>query len=147
MTYQQARYVFEHQMLTSWFYQKKISFLGAVIQNKSFFYRAFCDILNRQGIDVPVKEEEFSFALFPLSEETVMLVLDLPRPRAMNQCRTMYFCFDVEFRRPAVFTLELSYQCWYLCAWTANHIHLNYGECRPAEAFGRVRRLYEGRDV
>lgn len=143
MKYHMARYYLEHKLIPFWFYRKKFSFLGTIIQDKGFFYRRFCDILKEEGFEAPFAEDEFSVALYPISERSVIVALWMPKPRWMHDCWAIYLCFDVDFERPALFTLEYSIGCSFLCAWTASGMHLNFGDSTLEDAFGRILKIYK----
>ena len=137
MNTHEITYLFEHQLLPSWFFQQKEQFIGMILQHKDFLFRVIDDIFVRENIDNPYREDEFDVGMLEITDEVFMVEIKFPKPNDTTLCYNAYMFFDKEFEKTNYFCIEYSANIKegsaFICGWTAEGDHLNYGTCELEE--------------
>lgn len=129
----EVRYAFEHQILPHLFYKDKEQFVGMVLQDKGVLYEIISSIFDKEGVENPYVDEDFEVEPIRLSEDVLMLKITLPEPEEEPLCYSIIMIFDLDFKIIKFYCIEKgneqgSFQP-FVCAWTEDERHLNYGHC------------------
>lgn len=133
MNLHQIRYMFEHRLLPQWFFENKDKFVGIILQDKTVLYKMINDIFLNEELENPYTPEQFGIEAERLTEEVMMLKIIFPEPEDEPICYCSYLFFNRDFEKTGYFCIEKGNEEGqeqpFVCAWTADGTHLNYGRC------------------
>lgn len=122
------RYYFEHRLLPSELYENTEQLIGFLRQNG--IYALWANFTGNNGFNVVYPEDAFGMAEFPQEDGTNVMMLSLPKPEDSPLCSRVYLCWNPETGKAGYYTVELDSffgEAWYLCSWSADGNHLDYG--------------------
>lgn len=120
------RYELEHRILPYQFYNNTKSFIRAQLGEGGTF-GLYSYIFERAGLANPYTSADFSVNAGKVDEGIYLLTLRLPYPEYMPLCYRIHMVWDEEFGHLAYYTMERSLKDDFLCGWTADGVHTNYG--------------------
>ena len=133
MTVYDIRYSFEHRILPAWFYKHKGQFTGLLLKDKNVLYEIIDDMFKDAEMENPFTRDDFDIVAARLSNEIMMLKIIFPAPDQEPLCYCSYLFFDQNFERTSYFCIEkggsIEPDKPYVCGWTADGKHQNYGNC------------------
>lgn len=133
MNTHEIRYMFEHRLLPQWFFEEKERFVGLVLQKKGILYQIIDDIFVKEKVKNPYSVEQFDMETAKITEEVMMLKLIFPAPEEEPLCYCSYLFFNKGFEKLGFFCIEKGNTFGkiqpFVCAWTQDGSHLNYGHC------------------
>jgi len=133
--------MFEHKLLPQWFFENKDKFVGVILQDKTVLYKMINDIFQNEGMENPYISEQFDLEAEKITEEVMMLKIIFPEPEEEPICYCSYLFFDKDFEKTSYFCIEKGNDFCiekgneegqsnpFVCEWTADGAHLNYGKC------------------
>ena len=136
------RYGMEHLYLPEMFYRDRQRFVARFLEDDrllSDIFRIFFSEQEGAG-DNPYRPEQFRQELIQVDAETYCLGFHFPPPEYEPLCDRAWLFFDMRFERAAYFCVERGNRVgdgaaapdapdpFFLCAWTEDHTHLNYGK-------------------
>ena len=137
MNLHDIRYMFEHRILSGWFYEGKSWFVGMLLNDKTVLFRIIDDIFQKEEVRNPYTEDQFGIEASKLTDDVMVLKIILPEPEDEPLCYCCYLFFDKEFENPRYFTIEKGNDITgkrgdtipFVCSWTADGTHINHGNC------------------
>lgn len=135
MELKDIKYMFEHQLLPSWYYKDKGNFVAALVQEDStLLFHIMGEICEKEHVRMPYTADMYSFELYGISEDVMLLRQSMPEPSDEPLCFRVYFMFDRQFEKMGYYTVEKGQgDDLYLCGWDAEGNHANYGGCPDGE--------------
>ena len=128
------RYFFEHQLLPKWFFENKGEFVALVLHDQGILFRIVNDIFEKNNVENPYTENDFKVEAAKLTDELMMVKLVFPEPEETPLCYWSYLFFDLAFDNIRYFTVEKGLGEYpFVCSWTVNGSHSNYGTCTLEE--------------
>ena len=121
-------YPFEHKLIPSAFYQKQDGFIKAVLSNKELLYQILNDMFVENEIENPYTPEDVSISVIKLPDTLFVLKITYPEPEEVPLCYCSYIFFTPEFNHLAYFCVEKGEGHAFLCHWTQEESHENFGE-------------------
>lgn len=127
---QQARYIFEHRQLPSFFFEGKGEFMAALLDDNGILFRIMDDLCEQLGVENYYPAESFTVNPLKLTEDILALQLVFPNPEWVPNCFCAYCIFNMDFSLARYFTVE--YDAGqpegkaFICEW-ADGAHMNYG--------------------
>ena len=126
-TLHDVRYYFEHRMLPQMFFDMPEAIILYLQEGKAFdLWKSLTDNI---GFPLTFTEDQFTVRGYLQEDGSTLLQLELPKPEDTPLCYRVYF-----YRSAAgtdhYFTIEYDDffgEAAYLCAWTAEGNHLNFG--------------------
>lgn len=145
---------YEHKIIPGYFYDDSINFIAALTDNQKLIFTTFNDICGQENIENQFQESDFACEFIKMDEKGDWLgaKLHFPLPSETPLCYEMYLFFDREFKRKGCYTLEFNTairkivnetpmpngriqrhttlrneNCGFLCSWTKEQVHNNYG--------------------
>lgn len=127
-------YGFEHQLLPNWAYTVP-EFFNDLINNgeKTTLYRAARNVYEKQGVEFPFTEDDFSGFHTRLDVDTVAILMRFPQPQEAPLCYCAFIFMDTSTKQIAYYTLEKGIDpisgkdMQFLCSWDANKRHREHG--------------------
>lgn len=133
MNRHEIRYLFEHRLLPNWFFQDKDRFVGILLNDKKILYGIIDDIFKKEEVENPYKEEDFSIEAGKITEDIIMVKIVFPEPEDEPLCYCSYLFFDINFEKTEYFCIERgnehSEEYPFVCGWTSDGSHCNFGNC------------------
>ncbi len=132
ITPHEIRYYFEHRLLPSELYENTDQLTEYLRKNGA--YVLWANFTGNNGFDVVYPEDAFGTAEFPQDDGTNVMMLSLPKPEESPLCSRVYLCWNPETGKTGYYTVELDNffgEAWYLCSWTADGVHMDYGAINP----------------
>ena len=86
--------------------------------------------MKNNGADVCYAEDGFAAEELPREDGLYLMRLTMPRPEDTPLCSRIYLCRDPATDKTGYFTVEydnLLGEAWFLCGWTPEGVHMNYG--------------------
>ena len=127
------RYMYEHRLLPNWFFEDKEQFVGMILQDKAVLYRIIEKIFDKENLPNPYKEDEFDIDVTKIVDDVLMLKIIFPEPEEEPLCYCAYMFFDSQFEKTSYFCIEKGNEagnmCPFVCSWTTDSCHHNYGGC------------------
>ena len=131
-TLHDIRYYFEHKLIPHEFYTNAGQFVPFIRENGIFgLWRNFTQ---NNGLDLYYTEDQFSAMELPREDGLFLMLLTFPKPESNLLCSRIWLCRDPETDKAGVFTVEIDLftgEAWFLCGWTPNGTHLNFGGASP----------------
>ncbi|MBR6384239.1 MAG: hypothetical protein IKS56_09700 [Lachnospiraceae bacterium] len=128
-----ARYFFEHRVLPKWFYEDKVQFVGMLLQDKKILFRIIDDIFKQGNVENPYNEGSFDILFSKVTDDVKLLKIIFPEPEEEPLCYCSYMFFNDDFEKINYFCIEkgneLSDYNPFVCSWSNDGIHNNYGNC------------------
>lgn len=125
---EQARYYFEHSTLPRYFYEDPANMID-VLTDRGVY--AMWDVFaNENGISYPYASDDYRENRYDLIDDVTMLQLELPQPDANTLCYRIYMVYSAADNTAGYYTVEydnLLGESAFLCGWTEDHTHVNYG--------------------
>lgn len=121
-------YPFEHKLIPSVFYQKQDVFIKAVLSNKELLYQILNDMFIENEIENPYTPEDVPISVIKLHDTLFVLKITYPEPEEVPLCYCSYIFFTPEFNHLAYFCVEKGEGRAFLCRWTQESNHENFGE-------------------
>ena len=121
-------YPFEHKLIPSVFYQKQDGFIKAVLSNKELLYQILNDMFFEIEIENPYTPEDVPISVIKLHDTLFVLKITYPEPEEVPLCYCSYIFFTPEFNHLAYFCVEKGEGRAFLCRWTQESNHENFGE-------------------
>lgn len=91
------------------------------------------DIFQNEELENPYTPEQFGIEAERLTEEVMMLKIIFPEPEDEPICYCSYLFFNRDFEKTGYLCIEKGngegQEKPFVCAWTADGTHLNYGRC------------------
>lgn len=122
------RYYFEHRLLPSELYENTEQLTGFL--RKNGIYALWANFTGSNGFAVVYPEDAFGMAEFPQEDGTNVMMISLPKPEDSPLCSRVYLFWNPETGKTGYYTVELDSffgEAWYLCGWSADGNHLDYG--------------------
>ncbi len=128
-----ARRIFESQILPKKFFEEKEEFVNRLCEEKEVFIDQLFEESYQNKRLYPYLEEDFSVMFMDVSDELLMVRLDLPaRDMTLSACFRVYFVWNKEEKTGRYFTIEKGQNSKNLAEITAERNHVNHGEA-PVE--------------
>ena len=127
-----VRYYFEHRLLPQDFFEYGETLIGYLRENGT--YAIWEDLTQSNGFDVIYSGEEYGLAEYPQEDGTEVIMLTFPKPEDTPLCSHVYLCLNPETGAQGYYTVEYDNffgESWYLCCWTKDGNHLDYGVINP----------------
>ena len=128
-----VRYIFEHQLLPTWFYVDKMAFVEMLIQSEGVIYRIISGIFDKEYVENPYKEDQFTVNGARLPDGLYMIRIGFPPPEEVPLCYCSYLFFDEAFEKTGFYCIEKG--CVkddgsaFICSWASDGSHINHGRC------------------
>lgn len=133
MNRHKIRYMFEHRLLPHWFFENKLSFIGMLLREKEILYRILNDIFEKEEEENPYTVDMFKVSSLKIADEIMMVKISFPEPEEEPLCYCSYLFFDKAFEKLGYFCIEKGNEeggrCPFVCSWTREGAHRNYGQC------------------
>ncbi len=127
------RYMFEHRLLPEWFFEDKEQIVLPLLKDKGILFEVIDEIFRKEKVENPYSPEQFEVEPSKLTEEVFVVKIIYPEPEEEPLCYRSYLFFDLAFEKTAFFCIEkggsLSDALPFVCAWTKDGAHKNYGNC------------------
>ena len=150
----QMLYQFEHNLLPRFFFDEDINLVKDAHDNPEIIFMLFDDLCKNQEVEHPYTVKDFKCGFFTMDpdEKWLSMVIRFPEPVQTPLCYDIYFFFDRDFSKKGCYTLEYNTKvrkhsqktatpdgkiqehttlkqepCGFLCSWTKDHTHVNYG--------------------
>lgn len=140
-----VRYLFEHRLLPKYFFEDGAKFIGILLDNDEILYDIINDIFEKEEVENPYSKEEFTVEAARLVEDILLLKICFPEPEEEPLCYCSYMLFDEKFEKKGYFCIEKGNEAGeylpFVCGWTPDGSHLNYGNCGLKEEEGLFRCL------
>lgn len=127
ITLERMRYFFEHDVMPRYFHEDPQVMLD-VLKERGI-YPLWSVLADENGVEYPYQEEDFSLSWYDVNGATV-LQIGMPAPEVSPQCFRIYMVYDPATGSAGYYTIEydnLLGETAFLCAWTADRTHMNYG--------------------
>jgi hypothetical protein len=128
-----VRYMFEHRVLPSWFYEDKEKFVGLLLDDHEILFRIIDGIFKQEDVENPYTCDQFDIDAAKITDEVFMIKVIYPEPEEEPLCYCSYLFFDREFNKMGYYCIEkgseLSNYYPYVCSWNKEGAHTNYGNC------------------
>ena len=125
---EQARYYFEHNALPRYFYDDPANLMQVLGERGMYgLWAAFAD---ENGVAYPYTDGDFGVRRYDLANGAAMLQIELPEPEANTLCYRLYMLYGADTGDAGYYTVEydnLLGDAAFLCGWTRDHDHVNYG--------------------
>ncbi|MBQ9046815.1 MAG: hypothetical protein IJ120_02835 [Solobacterium sp.] len=127
------RYMIEHRLLPELFYEKGAEFVADFLQDKELLFRIADSLFRKHGIENPYACEQFATEAIRITDSILVMKLCFPEPEEEPLCCCSYAVFDPLFTNMRYFCIEkgsaASGELPFVCAWTEDGTHVNYGSC------------------
>lgn len=127
------RYLFEHKVLPTWFYEHKVTFVGELLRMEGLLYGVINDMFNKEIVENPYNKSQFTMDAAKLLDNLFVIRIGFPRPEEAPLCYCSYLFFDDEFERASYYCIEKADRedggSAFVCSWTIDGDHINYGRC------------------
>ena len=133
-TLKDVRYYFEHQFLPPMYFDDPERLLETLRDPGIFDIWSW--LTGQIGIDVIYQASDFSFREMDREDGIYMLIQEMPKPEETPQCSRVYFCYQKETKTARYFTVEYDNffgDSYFLCEWTQDGNHMNYGVCNTVD--------------
>ena len=100
------RYMYEHRLLPSWFFEDKAQFVGMLLHDKAILFRIIQEMFDKEGLQNPYKEEDFDIEATKITDAVLMLKIVFPVPEEEPLCYSSYMFFDSEFEKTSYFCTD-----------------------------------------
>ena len=128
-----VRYKIEHMLLPQMFYRYGLEFAAAMLQDKGLLFRIVDSVFREHEIENPYESSQFTTEGMRITDSVFVLQITFPEPEEEPLCYRSYAIFDPEFTNRMYFCIEKggakSNELPFVCAWTEDGTHLNYGNC------------------
>ena len=128
VTLEQIRYHFEHSAMPRYFYEDPANMLDVL--GEVGVFPVFAALADENGVAYPYESEDFSERLYDLDDGTTILQVVMPRPETSPQCYRIYLVYNSGTGNAGYYTVEfdnLLGETAFLCGWTPDMTHMNYG--------------------
>ncbi len=126
-------YFLEHGLLPKMFFNDKGKFVNALLSDKGFLYRIAGRLYSEENALNPYHQEDFSVMSEAVSDEVMMIDIRFPEPEYEPLCYHAYLFYDKAFENTGYFCIEkagsVSGDSPFICSWTPEGKHVNYGTC------------------
>ena len=125
---EQARYHFEHRTLPGFFYTDPASMLTAL--RDVDMYTLWDAFANENGVSYPYQPEDYKMHWYEAADGATLLQVELPQPDGNTLCYRIYFVCNESAGVAGYYTVEydtFSPDVAFMCGWTADGTHMNYG--------------------
>lgn len=127
------RYVFEHRMLPQWFFEDTTKFVGVLLNNKDVLYDIINDIFAKENVVNPYSKDDFNVEAAKLTDNVLFVKISFPKPEEEPLCYCSYLLFDEKFEKKRYYCIERGNESGedlpFICEWTSDGNHVNYGHC------------------
>lgn len=131
------RYVFEHRVLPQWFFEDTQKFVGVLLNNKEVLYDFINDIFEKENVENPYSEDDFKVEAAKLTDNVLFVKISFPEPEEEPLCYCSYMLFDEKFEKKRYYCIERGNEAGdflpFVCGWTPEGTHVNYGHCGLGE--------------
>ena len=131
------RYKVEHVMVPEWFYKEKEKFVAAFKDPANdVVFTAIRRLALKENIEFLTEKEEFQRAMIQINSDYYALMQYMPKPDKAGECIEMIMIFNTSFDKMYYFTVESAGKISndrFLCGWTGDRKHVNYGEAPKDE--------------
>lgn len=129
-----ARYHFEHSALPTLFYEQPESMLRAIKQRGIYaLWDSFC---RENHVESDYTVSDYLEHWYSSEDDTIILQIEMPKPEESPLCERVYLVYNGETDLAAYLTVEFDNffgESNFLCAWTPEHEHVNYGSIAVIE--------------
>lgn len=129
MGIQKIRYAFEHDLLPKFFHEETGNFIVSVLKDKGILFRIINDMFEKAGIENPYSAEQFDADGIKITDTLMMIKLEFPEPESEPLCYRCYLFFDDKFERLGFYSIEKGHDLPFVCSWSKDKTHSNYGTC------------------
>ena len=146
----QLLYTFEHAWLPQLFFRQREVLTDALIKgDSSMLSRILSNLAGEVGVPCPFTEDDFPVQVEGYPIDRYVVKVTFPEPEQAPMCHFACLCFDKGLTGLMYLTVEKSEETDgdvrpFLCSWSADDQHTNYGPCELEEAFDRCVGLYLG---
>ncbi len=142
----EVRYFMEHKALPQALYTNRASLLLNLLRGDkvmSDFYAKAESANPDYNCSYDASQFSVSHREYINEDNAVFIVrIGMPEPESSPLCRAVYICFSGDNYKDMYFTSELAPDGqFFLCGWSANDVHLNFGSTSEDE-FARVAELF-----
>ena len=129
-----SRYLLEHRIIPQFLYEEGIGFMVAAVSKDNVINNIFLDIMEKEEVKNPYGENPVSVEPFKI-ENILVACFVFPEPEEEPLCYRSYAFFDTENERAAYYCVEMGEEggAPFLCGWSKEGTHLNYGGCSNDE--------------
>lgn len=147
--YYEARYNFEHVLLPAWFYDAGEDELQEIMdQDASFLWDKWKLVCEMEGLEMRDTKNPFKLSKRTIDNDCTIVRIGMPKPDKEYCCFQVYLVWSDDYENRKYFTVErsTSSKMSFLCSWTDEGEHGNYGPCSPngKDIESRIRKLFVG---
>jgi len=147
----QIRYRFEHTLLPVRLLRNTGEFVKELKDSenqRALLFRMISGVFASEDVKNPYQEDQFDVTVLLENDELTGIRLGFPLPEKAPLCYCGFLLFDREFQHIAYFTVEkgIDDDSAFLCKWTLQGEHMNYGRVPPEAGadFQRCLKLHAG---
>jgi hypothetical protein len=129
--YHDARYYFEHDLLPRFFFENGLDFMGAIANKEdNVLNKVFLDILEKSNLDNLYGDNPIQIEPFAV-KDIYIAHLTFPNPEDEPLCYETFMIYNIETNICGFYCIEKGSKenQRFLCEWTKETQHLNYGVC------------------
>ena len=145
----QLLYTFQHDWFPQLFYRQQEALTAALINDGETVHRILTSLAGEAGVECPIEAAELPVEVLGYPIDRYVIKIAFPEPDQDPLCHFVCLCFDKGFTDMRYLTVEKSAGIDgdtrpFLCGWTRDGRHENYGQCELEEALDRCVGLYLG---
>lgn len=133
MNLNEILYMIEHQLLPKWFYEGREFFINDLLDNEDMIFETLNSILEEEELENPYSREDFIVKGEIINDDILMMEVKFPEPKVGPLAYCCYMFFDNDYEKLDFYCIEKpcenSGEKPFLCSWTPEEQHINYGEC------------------
>ena len=125
---EQARYHFEHRSLPGFFYSDPSAMLDAL--KDVDMYTLWDAFAKENGVAYPYQPEDYKMHWYGTGDGGTLLQVEMPQPDGNTLCYRIYLVCNEAAGVAGYYTVEydtFSPDVAFMCGWTADGTHMNYG--------------------
>ena len=135
-----VRYTFEHKLLPQMCFDDTAEFFIRLIRDKNFLFSVISYLFKREKVRNPYRAKQFSFEPVKLTDDVYLVIINFPAPEEEPLCYCSYLFWDHASDRVDYYCIEKAggddSEPPFICAWTQDGTHVNYGRCTPDDRNG-----------
>ncbi len=133
MTLHDILYYYEHKLLPASLYEYKSDFVAILLKQKEVLYKVLNNIFHEERVENPYTENDFKLDVLQANDSLLVIKITFPEPIDAPLCYCSYLFIDRALENLNYFCVEkaagICGEQKYLCSWTADGAHANYGSC------------------
>lgn len=110
-----------------------MQFVELLLHEKEILFNVISEMFAKEKIDNPYSVDDFDVSAAKITEDVLTLRIGFPEPEVEPLCYCAYMFFDERFEKVSYFCIEKG-SSWsdnypFVCSWTPDEDHHNYGNC------------------